>query len=244
MADAVNDLIRERGALRRSLRSAQELKMHGQTHLVSQADLHLGPSSELRGDICELQRLGATAKFRGPSPESFRVRGLPRNHAEQDFMLTKLWQYVGDGEMFIFTPNAVSEEGEYSRSPSTTVAKKLTGGTISSDKRLIWGGRRFNPRCPKSDYWPPITPSIEDRSIRFCQLRAAYHDIPILGKKRDIDSAFTRRRMHPDSVVMFGAECQLSSDPDDVVIFFYLVLPFGFTGSPGIFGRLMQGVQL
>ena len=42
---------------------------------------------------------------------------------------------------------------------------------------------------------------------------------------------------------MFGTEFQLSSDAADVVIFLYLVLRFGFTGSPGIFGRLMQGVQ-
>ena len=67
--------------------------------------------------------------------------------------------------------------------------------------------------------------------------------MPIRGTKRDIDAAFTRCRLHPDSAVMFGTEFQLSGDTMDVVIFFYLVLPFGFTGSPGIFGRLMQGVQ-
>lgn len=75
-------------------------------------------------------------------------------------------------------------------------------------------------------------------------MRAAYPYIPILGTKRDIDAAFTRRRLHPDSVVMFGTEIQLSSDPTDVVILSYIALPYGFTGSPGIFGRLMQGAKL
>ena len=42
---------------------------------------------------------------------------------------------------------------------------------------------------------------------------------------------------------MFGTEFQLSDDPYDVVIMFYLVLPVGFTGPPGISGRPMEGVQ-
>ena len=48
--------------------------------------------------------------------------------------------------------------------------------------------------------------------------------------------------MRPDAAVLFGTEFACANS-DDSVILFYLVLPFGFTGPPGIFVRLMQGVQ-
>ena len=217
--------------------------MRDQSHLVPQAQHHLCEAPELMEDICELHRLGAIPKFRGPSPGGFRVRGLPRNPSEQNFMIAKLWKYVEAGKMFVCTPEPIGKDEEYLCSPSTTVAKKLPDRTISADKRLILDVRRVNLRFPKSDYWAMITPSIDNLAIRFRRLRAGLPGIPILGAKRDIDAAFARCRLHPDSSVMFGAEFQLSSDPADVVIFFYLVPPFGFSGSSGIFGRLVQGVQ-
>ena len=42
---------------------------------------------------------------------------------------------------------------------------------------------------------------------------------------------------------MFGAEFQLAQDIRDTVVFLYLVLPVGFDGTPGICGRLMEGVR-
>ena len=68
--------------------------------------------------------LGGDSKFRGPSPGSFRVRGLPRNPDEQTFTLAKLWKYVEAGKMFFCTPNAIPATDEYPCSPPTTVDKK------------------------------------------------------------------------------------------------------------------------
>ena len=113
-------------------------------------------------------------------------------------MLAKLWKHAEAGKMFACAPKPIGNDEEYMCSLSTTVAKKLPDRTISADKRLILDGRRVDLRCPKSDYWALITPSIEDLSVRYFQLRAAYPDIPILGTKRDIDSSFTRRRLHHD----------------------------------------------
>ena len=58
----------------------------------------------------------------------------------------------------------------------------------------------------------------------------------IVGTKRDVDSAFTRCRLHPDGADLFGTEFELGNDVGDTVAFSYLVLPVGFTASPGIFG--------
>ena len=151
--------------------------------------------------------------------------------------------YVETGKMFICTAKGIPPETEFFCSPSTTVANKLPGRTISVDKRLIWDGRRINLRCPKEDYWKLITPSINDLAIRFCRVRTAFPGVPVHGAKRDIDAAFTRCRLHPDAARMFGTEFDIDGDRTDALVFFYLVLPFGFAGSPVIFGRVMDAVQ-
>ena len=64
----------------------------------------------------------------------------------------------------------------------------------------------------------------------------------MIGTKRDIYSAFTRVRVRPDASRMFATEFKLGQLGEGNIIFFYLVLPFGFAASPGIFGRVMKGV--
>ena len=127
--------------------------------------------------------------------------------------------------------------------PSTTVAKKLLGRTISADKRVILDARRVNLKCPKIDYWPLVAPTLEDLARRYCSLGSSAPGIWAVGTKRDIESASTRCRLRPGSSVMFGTEFSLCVSNGDNILFFYLDLPFGFTGSPGIFGRLTQAAQ-
>ena len=42
---------------------------------------------------------------------------------------------------------------------------------------------------------------------------------------------------------MFGTEFNVNKNCNSTMVFFYLVLPFGFSGSPGVFGRIMDAVQ-
>ena len=88
-----------------------------------------------------------------------------------------------------------------------------------------------------------VTPTVEDLANRYCRLKSTAPGIEIVGAKRDIDAAFTRCRIRPDCEVLFGTEFTMPREPAGSVVFFYLVLPFGFTCSPCIFGRLIQGVQ-
>ena len=88
------------------------------------------------------------------------------------------------------------------------------------------------------------TPMIKDLATWYVKTKTNYPQIPLIGTKRDIDAAFTRCRIHPDDAALFSTEFSVRAHGEDVcVIFFYMVLPFGFTGSPGIFGRMMQGVK-
>ena len=43
---------------------------------------------------------------------------------------------------------------------------------------------------------------------------------------------------------MFGAEFELSKDIGGTMVFYYPVLLFGFTGAPGMFGRIMHAAQV
>ena len=88
------------------------------------------------------------------------------------------------------------------------------------------------------------TPMIKDLATWYVKTKTNYPQIPLIGTKRDIDAAFTRCRIHPDDAALFSTEFSVRAHGEDVcVIFFYMVLPFGFTGSPGIFGRMMQVVK-
>ena len=226
------------------LRAVQEPKMVGRHALVANATKYLGDYPALFEDISELHHLGDVPKFRGPSPGAFRVRGFPRNASEQDFTVSTMRNYVAEEKMFVCTSDGIPSGAEFFCSPTTTVPKKLPDRTVSRDKRLICDDIRINLRCPKVDYWQPKTPTIGDLVIKYCKLRKSFPGIPILGTKRDIDAAFTRCRLRPDSVGMFWTEFDADNNRDAALVFFHLVLPFGFSGSPGFFGRVIDAVQV
>ena len=156
--------------------------------------------------------------------------------------MEKLWGYVRSEKMFARTQAGIPHGARLLASPSTTVAKKLPGRTVSPEKRLIWDGGRVNIHCPKTDYWHLDTPDIQELAVWVAQIKAEFPGIDVVGAKRDIDAAFTRVRVHPDSARMFATEFCLGPRKEDNLIFMYIVSPFGFTGSPGIFGRVTMGV--
>ena len=172
------------------------------------------------------------------------MRDFPHNPSGETYIMEKLCEYVRQGKMFVFPSNGIPVSNLFMSSPSTTVAKKLLDRTLSTENRVIWDGRRANLKCPKADYWPVRTPMADDLAKRYCYLKANAHGVEIIGTKRDIGAAFTRVRVRPDCATLFGTEFAHRGDPMNNVVFFYLVLPFGFAGSPGIFGRVMEGVQV
>ena len=64
-----------------------------------------------------------------------------------------------------------------------------------------------------------------------------------MGANRGSDSEFTRRSPLRDADASLGAEFELGPSEQANIFFIYLVVPFGFAGPPGIFGRLMKAVQ-
>ena len=120
----------------------------------------------------------------GATPPADRVRGLPHNPAGAALMMEKLRNYVRKGEI-LFCPQSGLKPGTLIlTSPSTTAAKTLPGRTLSSDRRLIWGGRRANIQCPKQDYWHLDAPNIHDLAVWAAQIRGEFPRIDIVGARR------------------------------------------------------------
>ena len=157
--------------------------------------------------------------------------------------MKKLLKYVRECKMFVCAPDGFPADNRRICSPSTTEGGKFPDGTLSADKRLIWGGRGVNSHCQEQDYWFLETPSIGELAIWYMHIRAKYPGIPIQGTKRGAESAFTLRRPQPDAALLFGAEFDLGYPSHATVLIFYLGLPFGFPWSPGILGRVMQRVE-
>ena len=58
-----------------------------------------------------------------------------------------------------------------------------------------------------------------------------------MGGNRDIDPPFTRYRLNPDSSLLFSTELDLGEAPCGNILLFYVVLPYGFSGAPGLSGE-------
>ena len=57
----------------------------------------------------EIRHLGATPRYRGPAPGGFRVRGLPLEPADREFILVNLPNYAQGREMSICTDEGFPE---------------------------------------------------------------------------------------------------------------------------------------
>ena len=155
---AIGDrLMAHYGSLHMALRATQEPKMQEHQCLVDNARKYLKTNPELRGDDAELLQLGAITRYRGGYPGTFRVRGRPRNPADRNFIMNKLWPKAQQGKMPLCAGGGIPLESQFTASPSTTVAKKLPDRTISSDKRVILDVRRVHLKCTKTDYWELLT---------------------------------------------------------------------------------------
>ena len=96
--------------------------------------------------------------------------------------------------------------------------------------------RAANAHATKTDYYPMVAPSIQNIARRNAMLKRRFPGKRIVCTKRDIESAFRRICIHPEAALIMCTELvdKELGISDDVIVF-YLALPFGWNGSPGIF---------
>ena len=232
------------GEVRDAARHVQEWRLRRGENFEEKIDevLHLSP--DLGEKLKEVHRIGVQPIFRGETPHGERERGLPYARHQSKEIAEKLWKDVSKGRMFMCSAETVGNNPEILSSPSTLVPKRLPDRTLSSDKRLIADMRGVNNYTSKLDYHLMSVPSIQGLAKKVALLKRRFPGKSLVCTKRDIDSAFRRLNLHPDSVVIMntelkGDEMGLTKDP----IIFYLALPFGWNGSPGVFAMASDFIR-
>ena len=145
--------------------------------------------------------------------------------------------------MFLCATDTIGIGATSEATPTTAVAQKNPDRSISSDRRAIADLRRVNVRFDTMQYYPAAAPSIYDITRRTMSLVGMYPGLSLRVTIRDVASAFRLLRLHPALSLVMVTEspadnAHLTSD----LVFCYLVMPFGWTGSPAHFARFGDAV--
>ena len=174
--------------------------------------------------MIDIHTVGDIPLFRGPTPQGIRCRGFPYGHSETEFISKKLWKDDDKGRLITASPRVISETDKIICRPTATVRKRLPDRRWSEERRPIWEGRFPNLLMPKSDYFSPVLPTIEDIADHIISLKRAYPHVPLKCTKRDINAAFRQIRLRPDACALFSTEfCGLHMGLDFDLIIGYLV---------------------
>ena len=236
-----DQLINEYGSYQFEAREIQEFTMRQKDHLCLRASKVTFNRPELSQRLIDIHTVGAIPLFRAPTPQGLRCRGLPYGNSETEFILNKLWKDDGKGGLIIASSLVISETDKIICCPTTTVRERLPDRRWSEERRSIWGGRFPNLPMPRSDYFAPVLPTTEDIADHIISLKRAYPHVPLKCAKRDIDAAFRQIRLRPDACTLVPTEfCGVHVALDFDLIAGYLVLPFGWTGPPGVFASISE----
>ena len=173
---------------------------------------------------------GVLPVYRGGIPTPPRVGGFPYKKRQSFEILTKLWSDVRDGRILICITKTVTEYDAIMCTPSTLVAKKLPGRTLSTEMRLISDARLINTFCDKTDYPACANPSLVDIAHRVEFSDRNFTGVERRVAKRDAGAAFTRVSTHPDCASIICTEFPGSAPglPHDIIAF-WSDLPFGWS---------------
>ena len=207
---------------------------------------HMFP--DLVGQLTNILHHGVLAQYGGGAPLNPRKRGLPYRANDEEnsqFTQSKMWTDIYNRRMFLRTTNTVQDSDYIEATPTTTVEKKNTDRSISADRRVISDMRRINLHFESCQYYQIVVPKIQDIARRIMSLRGSYPNLPIQAASRDIESAFRLLRLRPAMVWLMVAEfpaahCNLDGD----ILCCYLVMPFGWNGSPSHFALFGDAITL
>ena len=153
----------------------------------------------------------------------------------------KLWKNSGAGRLIIAPTRAITENDKTICCPTTTVRTRLPDRRWPDGSRHIWNGRFPNLPTRKSYYYPPVLPTIKDIATDIISSQRDYPNVPLKCTKRDIKAAFRQIRLNPGDWALFSTEFRgLHIGLDFDLVVGYLVLPFGWTGAPGIFASIAE----
>ena len=239
-----SQLVRKLGAFYLASRHVQELKMRelNSTRARVEEKAYLFPA--VADALREALRLGVIPPFGEIVTAEQRQRGLPHDKKLTRATVESLWSDVRHGCVMLCRTDVIKREERVEPTPTGMVVKKNPDRTISNKMRMISDLRRINLATSAKRMYPMMVLTIQRLCGKIERLKRAYPQVPIMMTKRDISRAFKWVRLHPDmsSILMheFAKEdAGATSDFYDA----FLVLPFGFVGSPGYFCMFTDVIQ-
>ena len=173
------------------------------------------------------------------------MRGLPYNASSTNPIAEKFRGDIRAQRLSVCSTLSVTLDTPIEATPTTTVGKKNPDRSISHDRGAIADLRRVNVGFDISQFYPVRVPSVESIARLLVSLTVLLPGFEIEVAKRDIASAFRLLRLHPALALVMCTElpgCELGRARDVVV--FYLVMPFGRSGSPANFAVFGDSISL
>eukprot|EP00971_Amphidinium_carterae_P164063 3252646-Amphidinium_carterae.1 len=175
---------------------------------------------------------GVDARYRGPA-----LRFSAKPHASAAGVQQLAWsnalEDAAKGRVFLLSCHCEGAD-EIIPSPQGAVEKQNPDRTMSGEYRFINDLRMVNHHCWKADN-PPAKQCTHKQLARLVSWwRARLPNVPVVMSKKDVSAAFKLIWLREDAcrimaVQLLGKHWDLDAD----VYAVYLVLTFGWIGSPG-----------
>eukprot|EP00971_Amphidinium_carterae_P043438 854826-Amphidinium_carterae.3 len=180
----------------------------------------------------QVATLGVDAKYRGPQL-CFSAKPHASAAGVQNLAWANALEDAAKGRVFLLTTTCPGAE-KVIPSPQGAVEKQNPDRTMSGDYRFINDLRMVNGHCWKTDNPPAKQCSHKQLARLVAWWRARLPNVRVVMCKKDVSAAFKLIWLRADAchvmaVQLLGHQWELPSD----VYAIYLVLTFGWIGSPG-----------
>ena len=209
-------------------------QMHG-NHLAGVHDPEMAEAvdPDLLAYLREVADEGVQARYQGHLVNRVRARPHASAAHHQRLAYEEAWKDTQKGRMLLVRADLPELRGVIS-SPQGAVPKLNPDRTESGKLRFINDMRLPNLGCDSERHPPAVQPRHRQlgRAIPWWQARCP--NLPLWLAKKDVDAAFKRIWLHPSGVRLFGVELlgdEIGLGYDVLAVF--LVLAFGWRGSPG-----------
>ena len=231
------------------LHAAQAIKKAWSSRHGRHLDGILDPSldglldDQLLGYLRSVARDGAPAR---PPPINTRVTAKPHrsaaDHVQEAYQ--KLWKDAQQGRILLCSNGSDAFLRGVAASPWGRVAKLNPDRTVSPEGRFVHDQRTVNLTGSKYDHPPALQPRHAAVARRVLWWKTRHPEAPVLVAKRDIADAFKWIWVRDEDAGLFATELPGQSlGLDTSVVAIFLVLTFGWIGSPGEYMAYGWGIK-
>ena len=248
LVQAGDALLKACGSLEDAARQVQEHNFRIMDPIRQRIEHYRYLYPAIASQVIEIATAGVIPEYTGPENPLPRESGLPYDRSKSLPIMKKFWKLIREGKMIVSSNAVAEEDARRQPCPTSAVQKKLPDRSLSVDFRVISDLRRVNLGFDVEQFFPVVTPNIVQVAQGILKLKAVFPSPPVHICKRDIDSAFHRVFIHPDLCKLLRHEFTamdlgLTNATYETINCSFLVLPFGWIGSPFYFALMTEAIM-